>query len=117
MCFAVANMMRSLKIAKQGGCAKKSVSIVKYKNAMVLNRIFFLKKFSEAREKCLKNYYNDPMTKVYLAFYRAALPVFTTFNKPLQPEVPLIHYLHSEKKNVLSRLRTEFIQIHMSSRN
>ena len=49
------------------------------------------------------------MTKVYY-FYQATLRVFTTFNKLLQSEAPLIHYLHSEQRKCMSRLCSKFIK-------
>lgn len=46
-----------------------------------LKSYFRSEQFSEARAKPLEKHCNDPMTKVYLTFYQAALPVFSTFTK------------------------------------
>ena len=43
------------------------------------------------RFRRLKNAFRDPMQEIYLLFYQGVLPVFTTFNKYLQREEPLIH--------------------------
>ena len=58
-----------------------------------LKSYFLSEDFPDARFKRLKEHFIDPMTKVYTTFYQATLPVFTTFNIPLQSEAPLIHYL------------------------
>ena len=50
------------------------------------------------------------MTKVYLTFYKAVLRVFTTFNKLLQLEASLIHYLHWEQNIFLFQLCSKYIQ-------
>ena len=44
---------------------------------------------SDARFKQLEAVFNDSLTKLYLLFYQAVLPVFTTFNKMLQSEEPV----------------------------
>ena len=48
---------------------------------------------ADDRSRRLKNPFRDPMLEIYLLFYQGVLPVFTTFNKYLQREEPLIYQL------------------------
>ena len=50
------------------------------------------------------------MTKVYITFYQATLPMFTTLNKLLQHEAPLIQCLHSVQQKFMSRIASKFIK-------
>nr|XP_033943812.1 uncharacterized protein LOC117449984 [Pseudochaenichthys georgianus] len=43
--------------------------------------------------------FSNPMTEVYLLFYQATLPVFSTFNLLLQREKSSIFLLHDEEKS------------------
>lgn len=77
-------------------CLEKCVNreILKFDG---LKSYFLSEKFSEARAKCLKKHYNNPMTKLYVTFDQAVVSVFTIFIKLLQSEALLIRYLHSEQ--------------------
>ena len=46
---------------------------------------------SDTRFKRLALLYQNPMFEIYLLFYQAALPIFTTFNLFLQRDAPQIY--------------------------
>ena len=77
-------------------CLEKCVNreILKFDG---LKSYFLSENVSEARAKCLKKHYNNPMTKLYVTFDQAVVSVFTIFIKLLQSEALLIRYLHSEQ--------------------
>ena len=55
-------------------------------------------KDSTKRFKRLSNDFADPSTEVHIAFFTAALPIFTNYNKFLQRNDPLPHkVLHMTK--------------------
>ena len=49
---------------------------------------------SQPRFQRLQKALDQPITEVYLLFFQAALPVFTSLNKLLQRETPCMHLLH-----------------------
>lgn len=68
-------------------------------NRMILKSLFFLifiQDENQARFKRLQKAFSDPMTEVYLLFFQAILPTFTTFNLLLQREEASIFLLHDE---------------------
>ena len=75
----------------------------------VSNSYFLSEDKSEARFKRLKALYEDPMFEIYLLFYQAVLPIFTTFNKFLQREAPQIYLLQQQMQLLLSKLLLKFI--------
>ena len=52
----------------------------------------------------------DPMLEIYLPFYLGVLPVFTTFNKYLQREEPLIYQLSEDQELFMNKLTAIFIK-------
>ena len=50
------------------------------------------------------------MLEIYLLFYQGVLPVFTTFNKYLQREEPLIYQLSEAKECFMNKLTARFIK-------
>ena len=55
-----------------------------------------------------KTLFDNPLTEVYLLFYQAVMPHFTSFNKFLQRETPCIHLI-MDKLNVFSYLISKII--------
>ena len=51
------------------------------------------------------------MTEVYLMFYQAVLPVFTTFNRFLQRETPCIHVLYDKLHSSVNWLLGKFVKV------
>ena len=50
------------------------------------------------------------MLEIYLLFYQGVLPVFTTFNKYLQREEPLIYLLSEAQERFMNKLAGRFIK-------
>ena len=50
------------------------------------------------------------MLEIYLLFYQGVLPVFTTFNKYLQREEPLIYLLSEAQERFMNKLAGGFIK-------
>lgn len=65
----------------------------------------------QIRVKRLQHLVNDPLTKVYLMFYQAVLPLFTTFNLFLQREDPCIHLVFDQMQAFLKKLLEKFIRV------
>ncbi|KAJ8048255.1 hypothetical protein HOLleu_00499 [Holothuria leucospilota] len=80
-----------------------------------LRTYFLSENFCDARFKRLYNVYSNPMTEVYLLFYQAVLPCFTTFNKLLQKEEPLIHQLYDAQQRFMNKLAANLIHRSYSS--
>ena len=55
------------------------------------NKLFLKKK---KRFQRLHKAFGDPLTEVVLLFHHASIPLFATFNKPLQSDEPLVHVVH-----------------------
>ena len=66
---------------------------------------------SQARFQRLKQHFEDPITEVYLLFYQAVIPAFTTFNRFLQRETPCVHLLHDRLESFLKKLLGKFIKV------
>ncbi|XP_051987012.1 uncharacterized protein LOC127647011 [Xyrauchen texanus] len=64
---------------------------------------------SQARFRRLQKAFSDPMTEVYLLFFQATLPVFTSFNLLLQREQSSIFLLHDEMMNFIRKLCAKFM--------
>jgi hypothetical protein len=65
--------------------------------------------FSQARFIRLRDIFSDPMTEVYLLFYRAVLPLFNCFNLLLQREDPCIHLILDQCEKLLNKLMGRFV--------
>ena len=65
---------------------------------------------SDARFKQLETAFNDRLTELHLLFYQAVLPVFTTFNKMLQSEEPLIYLLYKRQQRFMNKLASKFVK-------
>ncbi|XP_064422522.1 uncharacterized protein LOC135360046 [Latimeria chalumnae] len=63
------------------------------------------------RFKRLSSAFSDPMTEVYLMFFQATLPVFTTSNKFLQREDPCIYMVDGVLSAFVQKLLGKFIQV------
>ena len=75
-----------------------------------LSRTYFLSEgLKEARFIRLLKLYENPMNEIYLLFYQAALPAFTTFNLYLQRNSPQIYTLHGQMQILLRKMLTKFI--------
>ena len=58
----------------------------------------------------LRDAFSNPMTELYMMFFKAVLPAFTNFNKFLQTEEPLIHCLHEQMQSFLHKLASKFVK-------
>ncbi len=65
----------------------------------------------QARFQRLNQQFAKPITEVYLMFYQAATPVFTTLNKFLQRETPCIHLLHDKLESFLRKVLGKFVKV------
>ncbi|XP_039635344.1 uncharacterized protein LOC120545230 [Perca fluviatilis] len=72
------------------------------------NRKGYLTDDNQARFRRLQKAFSDPMTEVYLLFFQATIPVFTSFNLLLQREQSSIFLLHDEMMNFIRKLCTKF---------
>nr|XP_033935271.1 uncharacterized protein LOC117443399 [Pseudochaenichthys georgianus] len=54
--------------------------------------------------------FSNPMTEVYLLFYQATLPVFSTFSLLLQREKSSIFLLHDEIRSFIRKLLSKFLK-------
>ena len=64
---------------------------------------------SEARFKRLEKKFSDPHTQVYLLFFQAAIPLFTTLNRLLQRQDPALHLLASQQTLFIRNLLGRFV--------
>ncbi|KAK6313957.1 hypothetical protein J4Q44_G00154160 [Coregonus suidteri] len=62
-----------------------------------------------ARFKRLVQTFTDPMTEVYLLFFQATVPTFTSFNLLLQREQSSIFLLHDEMVKFVRKLCSKFM--------
>ena len=58
----------------------------------------------------LKNAFPGPMLEIYLFLYQGVLPIFTTFNKYLQKEEPLIYQLSEAQERFMNKSAARFIK-------
>ena len=65
----------------------------------------------QARVQRLQKLFDDPLVKVYLLFYQAVLPTFTSLNKFLQRETPCVHLLHDKLDSFVDKLLGKFVKI------
>ena len=61
------------------------------------------------RFRRLKNAFREPVLEIYLLFYQGLLPVFLTFNKYFQREVPLIYQLPEAQERFMNEWAARFI--------
>ncbi|XP_037835536.1 uncharacterized protein LOC108251778 [Kryptolebias marmoratus] len=54
--------------------------------------------------------FSNPISEVYLLFYQATLPAFTTLNLLLQREQPSIYLLHAEMVKFIQKLCSKFLK-------
>ena len=66
-------------------------------------------KDSTKRFKRLSNDFADPLTEVHVAFFTAALPIFTNYNKFLQRNDPLPHKILPMTKSLALKIAGRFI--------
>ncbi|KAK1888518.1 Zinc finger BED domain containing protein 5 [Dissostichus eleginoides] len=64
----------------------------------------------QPRFRRLLEAFSNPMTEVYLLFYQATLPVFSTFNLLLQREKSSIFLLHDEIRSFIRKLLSKFLK-------
>ena len=67
-----------------------------------LKSYFLSEHFAEARFERFHIAFQNPVTEIALLFNQATIPLFTTFNKLLQSEEPVIHIVH-EKVTTLAK--------------
>ncbi|KAJ3596187.1 hypothetical protein NHX12_002596 [Muraenolepis orangiensis] len=72
------------------------------------NRKGYLTDEKQPRFRRLLEAFSNPMTEVYLLFYQATLPVFSTFNLLLQREKSSIFLLHEDPRNGKGWMRDPF---------
>ena len=65
-----------------------------FKKFAGLKSYFLSEDFGDARFQRLHKAFEDPLAEVVLLFHNASIPCFTTFNKLLQSDKPLIHVVH-----------------------
>jgi hypothetical protein len=63
------------------------------------------------RFKRLKELFSSPMSEIYLLFYHAVLPTFTTLNKYLQREDPCLYAAHDHINGFMKRLLAKFLPL------
>ena len=66
---------------------------------------------NQARFQRLKSGFSNPITEVYLLFYQAIIPTFTTLNKFLQRETPCIHLLNDKLQSFFFNLLSKFVKV------
>ncbi|XP_071059765.1 uncharacterized protein [Pseudochaenichthys georgianus] len=64
----------------------------------------------QPRFRRLLEAFSSPMTEVYLLFYQATLPVFSTFSLLLQREKSSIFLLHDEIRSFIRKLLSKFLK-------
>ena len=76
-----------------------------------LRSYFLTESESCPRFKRLKEHFQSPLTEVYLLFYNAILPSFTTTNRFLQREDPCIYLVHEKLQSFIKQLMGKFITL------
>ena len=66
-------------------------------------------KDSTKQFKRLSNDFADPLTEVHVAFFTAALPIFTNYNKFLQRNDPVPHKVFPMTKSLAHKIAGRFI--------
>ena len=68
---------------------------------------------AQIRFKRLKRSFKieNPLTEVYLLFYQAVMPLFTSFNKVLQRETPCIHLIMDKIESFFSNLISKLLKV------
>ena len=76
-----------------------------------LKSYFLSSNDTQARMLRLQQQFSKPITEVYLMFYQAVMPIFTSLNKCLQRENPCIHILHNKLSNFFVKILSKFVKI------
>lgn len=76
-----------------------------------LKSYFLSSEETQPRFGRLKQHFENPLTEVYLMFYQAVLPSFTSINKFLQRETPCIHVIHERLQSFLTTVLSKFVKI------
>ena len=76
-----------------------------------LKSYFLSSEETQPRFRRLKQYFDTPLTEVYLMFYQAVLPSFTSINKFLQRETPCIHVIQEKLQSFLTTVLSKFVTI------
>lgn len=83
----------------------------------LLKQYAALKSYFESEEECeqdrlcrLKKRFADPMTEVYLLFYQAILPVFTSADLMFQRTAPMIHLVRGSLFSLIRKTMGKFIR-------
>ena len=71
---------------------------------------FISEEARDAKFRRLASLYKNPMFEIYLLFYQAILPVFTTFNLFLQRDAPQIYTLYRQMQSLLKKLLSKFMK-------
>ncbi len=75
-----------------------------------LKSYFVSEHFAEARFERLHTAFQNPVTEIALLFNQATIPLFTTFNKLLQSEEPVIHIVHEKVTTLAKTLGNRIIK-------
>lgn len=76
-----------------------------------LKSYFLSEDESQARFQRLRQHFDNPITEVYLMFYQAVLPCFTSFNTFLQRETPCIHLLQDKMESFVIKILGKFVKV------
>ena len=76
-----------------------------------LKSYFLSSEETQPRFRRLKQHFENPLTEVYLMFYQAVLPSFTSINKFLQQETPCIHVIQEKLQSFLTTVLSMFVKI------
>ena len=61
----------------------------------------------------IEQHFDNLLTEVYLTFYHAVLPTFTSINNFLQQETPCVHLIH-KLQSFLTTILRKFVKISVS---
>ena len=64
----------------------------------------------QSRLARLQSRFSDPMTEVYLMFYQAVLPMFTSVNLMLQRDAPMVYLVRESLFSLLRKTMGKFIR-------
>ena len=76
-----------------------------------LKSYFLSEEEIQTRFQRLRQHFGNPITEVYLMFYQAVLPSFTSFNTFLQRETPCIHLLQDKIEFFVSKILSKFVKM------
>ena len=75
-----------------------------------LKSYFLSEHFADQRFVRLHDAFSNSLTEVVLLFHHASIPLFTTFNKLLQSQEPIIHMLHTSITRLARTLANRIIK-------